>query len=147
MMLSLTGDANAQHRCPIHISQCQMRNRKNSLEIVVIVDSRAKGKVLVLPCRVCPYPVPPERLDRWPWAITCSPECSTRNESTARHRKDRASDRTPMHSWMLRYVHRTGNRTAHHFTCHCGAGQIRITRHGEHFARWKHYTDEGGFIC
>ena len=79
--------------------------------------------MVVLPCRVCWNPVPPERLDRWPWAVTCSPECSTRNESTARHRKARARDRAPMHSWMLRYVRRTRNRAARHFTCHCGAGQ------------------------
>ena len=101
--------------------------------------------MVVLPCRMCWYPVPRERLERWPWAVTCSPDCSLRHEITARPRKDRASDRPLLHSWLFRYVRKKWNRTARHYTCHCGAGQIRITRDGEAVARWTHLVDGEGF--
>ena len=31
-------------------------------------------------CRICENTIPPERLDRWSWAVTCSTDCSMANE-------------------------------------------------------------------
>ena len=35
-------------------------------------------------------PIPTERLDRWPWAVTCSTTCSMANEVAVsrRHRRE-----------------------------------------------------------
>ena len=30
-------------------------------------------------CRMCGGPIPSERLERWPWAVTCSPPCADAN--------------------------------------------------------------------
>ena len=30
-------------------------------------------------CRMCGNPIPPERRERWSWAVTCGRECSDAN--------------------------------------------------------------------
>ena len=30
-------------------------------------------------CRMCGNPIAPERLERWAWAVTCSPSCADAN--------------------------------------------------------------------
>ena len=30
-------------------------------------------------CRMCGNPISTERLERWPWAVTCSPTCADAN--------------------------------------------------------------------
>ena len=30
-------------------------------------------------CRICGIPIAPERLERWPWCVTCGPTCADKN--------------------------------------------------------------------
>ena len=40
-------------------------------------------------CRICNGTIDCERLERWPWCVTCSPRCSDANSADARRRASR----------------------------------------------------------